>query len=157
MTTLSVSPFYGGITAKVGDRSPDQTANALQLFNQGLTRAYLQKAWRRLTGKQQGLQDLDASAAPANSRYAGVRPVPIHLIKGSMGRTGDFDANFRPMQERTRSRWVSVANAQLSGIALPPVDLIQVGEHYFVRDGHHRISVARALGQTTVDAVVTVW
>jgi hypothetical protein len=50
-----------------------------------------------------------------------------------------------------------VAKARLKGVTLPPVELIQVGDVYFVRDGHHRISVARAFGQEHVDAEVTVW
>jgi hypothetical protein len=45
----------------------------------------------------------------------------------------------------------------LAGDPLPPVELIQVGSVYFVRDGHHRISVARAMGQQEIEAVVTVW
>ena len=52
---------------------------------------------------------------------------------------------------------MSVAGAQLQDVPLPPVDLIQVGDRYFVRDGHHRISVARTLGQHFVEAEVTVY
>ena len=52
---------------------------------------------------------------------------------------------------------MSVTRAYLRGIGLPPVELIQIGEVYFVRDGHHRISVAAALGQQEIDAVVTIW
>jgi hypothetical protein len=55
------------------------------------------------------------------------------------------------------ARWVNIATAILQGEFLPPVDLIRVGETYFVRDGHHRISAARALGQKEIDAVVTTW
>ncbi len=47
-----------------------------------------------------------------------------------------------------------IAIARLTGETLPPVDLVKVGDFYFVRDGHHRISVARALGQQFVDAIV---
>jgi hypothetical protein len=52
---------------------------------------------------------------------------------------------------------MSVAKARLQGATLPPVDLVQVSDVYFVRDGHHRISVAKALGQVDIDADVTVW
>ena len=54
-------------------------------------------------------------------------------------------------------RWLGVARAALRGEHLPPVDLIRAGDVYYVRDGHHRISVARALGQREIDARVTVW
>jgi hypothetical protein len=51
---------------------------------------------------------------------------------------------------------LNIAKLRLEGRPLPPVELIQVGDSYFVRDGHHRISVARAFGQTAIDAQVTV-
>ncbi len=82
--------------------------------------------------------------------------MPINRIKGSEGRSGDFDRDFNPMHDRMIDRWVSVALAQSNGVALPAVELIQLGEDYFVRDGHHRISVARAFGEEYIDAKVTV-
>ena len=69
----------------------------------------------------------------------------------------DFDAQFRPTQTHSQGRWLSVATARLQGVPLPPVELIQVGDTYFVRDGHHRVSVARALGELDIDAEVRVW
>jgi hypothetical protein len=87
----------------------------------------------------------------------GTRPVPIDRILGSEGRGKDFDTGFRPLGTHTRGRWVRVAEAMYMSVALPPVELIQVGDIYFVRDGHHRISVARALGQTKIEAHVTLW
>ncbi|HLO17656.1 MAG TPA: hypothetical protein VK206_22690 [Anaerolineales bacterium] len=87
---------------------------------------------------------------------AGSRTVPIKRIKGSEGRSGDFDCDFNPMQTRTFARWMSVAVARSSGETLPLVELIQLGDDYFVRDGHHRISVARALGEEYVDAKIIV-
>lgn len=82
--------------------------------------------------------------------------MPINRIKGSEGRSGDFDCDFNPMHTRTIDRWISVAVARSYGAILPAVELIQVGEDYFVRDGHHRISVARAFGEEYVDAKVVV-
>jgi hypothetical protein len=98
-----------------------------------------------------------AQAHAKNSRYLGTMAVPISQIRGSEGKSEEFDADFRPLKPLNRDRWVSVAVAFLQGKALPPVELIRVGQRYFVRDGHHRISVARAYGQYDVDAVVTVW
>ena len=97
-----------------------------------------------------------AGSAGAHSS-AGLCTVPIRQIRGSEGRCHDFDADFRPLQARTRDRWVSIAIAWQRGIILPPVELIQIGDTYFVRDGHHRISVAKAMGQPDIEAVVTVW
>ena len=82
--------------------------------------------------------------------------MPVRQIRGSEGRCADFDADFRPLQTHSKGRWVNVAVARERGMGLPPVELIQVGDVYFVRDGHHRISVAKALGEEAVDAEVTV-
>ncbi|MEA2160157.1 MAG: hypothetical protein QOD66_2537, partial [Solirubrobacteraceae bacterium] len=62
---------------------------------------------------------------------------------------------FRPTSGRLRSRWEQIATAMRRGESLPPVDLLKVGEIYFVRDGHHRVSVACALGRADIDAYVT--
>lgn len=90
-------------------------------------------------------------------RYAGIRDVPINQIRGSEGRSHDFTNDFRPLQRYTRQRWINVAAARQRGRELPPVELVQVGDVYYVRDGHHRISVAKARGETAVDAEVTLW
>jgi hypothetical protein len=103
------------------------------------------------------LGSLGTDASLRNARYVGLRSVPIRYIRGSEGRCADFDALFRPLKTHNRSRWVGLAAAWLRGAILPPVELIQVGDVYFVRDGHHRISVARAFGQEQIDAEVTVW
>jgi len=78
-------------------------------------------------------------------------------IRGSEGRSREFDAYFRPLQTHTKHRWVNIAVAQQEGQPLPPVELIQIGDVYFVRDGHHRISVAHVLGQEEIEAEVTLW
>jgi len=83
--------------------------------------------------------------------------VPICQIRGSENRAGDFDRDFNPLRDHNQGRWQRVAEARQLGKALPPVDLVQVEELYFVRDGHHRISVAQALGQQEIEAKVVVW
>jgi hypothetical protein len=120
----------------------------------------LGQIWAKLRGQQNQLLDLAtvaATCAIGDRRAAGTHIVPIQQIRGSEGRCEDFDAAFHPLTAHTEDRWLSVAKANLRGRGLPPVELIQIGEAYFVRDGHHRISVAAALGQKEVDAVVTVW
>jgi hypothetical protein len=127
-------------------------------------RAHRQGWWYRLWAALRGRSSrlLDLAAVVAESRIqarhaAGLQIVPIRQILGSEGRSDAFDAAFHPLQTHTEVRWRSIARAGLVGATLPPVDLIRIGEIYFVRDGHHRISVARALGQQEIDAVVTVW
>jgi len=129
-------------------------------FRQAQSRAQVGRLVASLLGRPNRLLhlgSLTASAGLRNAHYAGLRPVPIRHIRGSEGRCDDFDADFRPLKKHNRSRWVGLAAAWLRGVVLPPVELIQVGDLYFVRDGHHRISVARALGQEMIDAEVTVW
>jgi hypothetical protein len=103
---------------------------------------------------------LDLNSCPSQKRYGhfcGEREVPLEDIRGSESRQKDFDDCFHPLTDRIRRRWLNVARANDQGVCLPPVELIQVGGVYFVRDGHHRISVARTFGQTTINARVTVW
>ncbi|MBL8116161.1 MAG: ParB N-terminal domain-containing protein [Anaerolineae bacterium] len=90
-----------------------------------------------------------------NQRSLGVRTVPVNQIVGTLSRTHGFDKIFMPDDPFTEQRWISVMKASYRGIALPPISLLKVGERYYVVDGHHRISVARAVGQTYMDAEVT--
>lgn len=89
-----------------------------------------------------------------SQRYVGLQTVPLDQIVGSEGRFREFDRAFFPRQTHTMERWLSLAKAHYQAVALPPVDLIKVGDRYFVTDGNHRISVARAQGQTFIDAQV---
>ncbi|WP_460520958.1 hypothetical protein [Flindersiella endophytica] len=84
----------------------------------------------------------------------GQRDVPLEQVVGTAGRCADFDRRFRPLNAQSRDRWQRIASVSASGIDLPPVDLVVLGEMYFVRDGHHRVSVARALGRPTITARV---
>lgn len=86
--------------------------------------------------------------------YAGLQVVPIEKIVGSVARYNDFDRAFIPTQRHTKSRWVSIDMANLQDVILPPVELYKIGEMYFVKDGNHRVSVAREKGQAFIDAVV---
>jgi hypothetical protein len=86
---------------------------------------------------------------------AGAVVVPLDAIVGTIDRSQDFDRRFRPTSARVRSRWEHIAAAMRRGEAMEPVDLVRIGEIYFVRDGHHRVSVARALGHADIDARVT--
>jgi len=88
-------------------------------------------------------------------RSVGLNVVALDVIVGTVDRSRDFDRRFRPTSGRVRSRWEQIATAVRRGDAMPPVDLLRIGEIHFVRDGHHRISVARALGLADVDAYVT--
>jgi hypothetical protein len=89
-------------------------------------------------------------------RYVGLQTIELDSILGTVDRAahGGFDRQFRPTTARVRARWERIANAARRGEALPPISVYRVGDVHFVRDGHHRVSVARALGRDTIDAYV---
>jgi len=103
------------------------------------------------------LERVLAGKEVASCHDAGLQVVALDCISGSESRAHDFDGEFNPLHDLTRDRWLGIASAMQRGQALPPVCLIQVADRFFVRDGHHRISVARALGQETIAAHVVVW
>lgn len=84
----------------------------------------------------------------------GIQLVPLDQIVGSTGRYSDFDLAFYPRQNISEDRWINVAQIQSQGSKLPPVLLYKIGEAYFVEDGNHRVSVARANGNTAIQAKV---
>lgn len=121
---------------------------------------HLQASFALFIGRRRCLRSLEAITHTTRviaRRDRGIQVVPLNQITGSEGRAHDFDADFRPCQAHNMDRWIGIAAARRMGITLPPVELIQVGSQYFVRDGHHRISVAWALGQVEIDAHVIVW
>jgi hypothetical protein len=88
-------------------------------------------------------------------RDLGVMTIPVGAIVGTVDRRPDtFDRSFRPRSPALRQRWERIAAARRRGEPMPPIDVFRVGDIYFVRDGHHRVSVARALGDTTIEARV---
>lgn len=86
--------------------------------------------------------------------YRGMRAVEVEKIVGSVGRYRDFDASFLPLKKSMVHRWGRVDRAYHRGTELPAVSLYKVGEAYFVRDGNHRVSVARYHGVISLDAEV---
>jgi hypothetical protein len=137
-----------------------QYNTAVNYFKSAIFDGWISRIRRRILGHRQWLYDL-ASLKPQialqGGSYSGIKAVSINKIIGTEGRAANFDIDFYPVDEESRERWVGMAIAYLACIPLPPVELIQVGDVYFVRDGHHRISVARAFGQTAVDAEIITW
>ncbi len=91
---------------------------------------------------------------PKSERYGGIKPIPIQKIVGSVDRYRDFDHFFLPRFQHTLDRWAGIRQAGLEGKELPPIQVYKVGEVFFVKDGHHRVSVARNAGQKFIDAEV---
>jgi hypothetical protein len=88
-------------------------------------------------------------------RRLGVETIHLDSIVGTVDRSREFDRSFRPTSARVRGRWERIALASRQGQDMPPIDVYRIGELHFVKDGHHRVSVARALGRETIDAYVT--
>jgi hypothetical protein len=87
-------------------------------------------------------------------RDLGVHSIALETIVGTVDRGKEFDREFRPTSSRARTRFERIAEAQRRGVSMPPIDVYRVGELHFVRDGHHRVAVARAQGRDTIDAHV---
>ncbi len=80
--------------------------------------------------------------------------VPLDQIVGSVGRYVDFNRAFFPRQDRLQERWQQIEDLLAAGRELPPIELYKVGQVYFVRDGNHRVSVARQRGKSTLKACI---
>lgn len=96
-----------------------------------------------------------AALGRTGEQRLGLQVIRLDSVVGSVDRTRDFDRYFRPTHGRVRQRWERLAMATRRGEAIPPIDVYRVGELHFVRDGHHRVSVAHALALDTIEAMVT--
>jgi hypothetical protein len=96
-----------------------------------------------------------AALGRRGERRLGQQTIPLDSIVGSVDRPREFDRSFRPTSGRVRERWERIDAAQRRGKAMPPIDVYRIGNLHFVKDGHHRVSVARALGYHDINAYVT--
>jgi hypothetical protein len=100
-------------------------------------------------------EEVVAALGRRGERDLGIQHIPLDSIVGTVDRRrGEFDRDFRPASAAVRGRWERIAVARRRGEAMPPIDVYRIGELHFVQDGHHRVSVARALGDTDIAARV---
>lgn len=126
-------------------------------FNKARKRARMQGLLKTLSWKNDNLlswYEVTSIIKPRSETYLGMRTIPVDKIIGSEGRYHDFSSAFLPKRERLRTRWVSVDTAQINNIILPPISVYSLGGWYFVRDGNHRVSVAKSNGIEFIDADV---
>jgi hypothetical protein len=123
---------------------------------------YRRAFWRKLRALLQGgsneLLEYDAVRRELpfqGQRDLGMRTIPLDKIVGSVGRYRDFDRAFLPTQRETRGRWINISKARYEDVELPAIEVYKLGDVYFVRDGNHRVSVARERNQDFIDAYVT--
>ena len=101
------------------------------------------------------LDEVLAALGRRGERRLGLQTIRLDSIVGTVDSTRDFDRKFRPTSGRVRERWERLALAQRQGAAIPPIDVYRVGDLHFVEDGHHRVSIALANGDKTIEAYVT--
>ena len=127
-------------------------------FNRVRTREIFQRLFSALhpTSRQLlSLNEVKEVIRPKGETYKGLDAVQIDHIVGSEGRYRDFNKGFLPRYAYLRGRWTSIDRAHLLDVILPPVRLYEIGGVYFVRDGNHRVSVAKAQGVYAIDAEIT--
>lgn len=148
---------FGTANAGLNNLSDDavQRRSAVQMFEKLNNTARRSRWFGSITGHVHQLCRLADAVRSAQPHYEGVQIVPLAKIVGTENRSDEFDAHFRPVEDHIENRWVSLAAAYLRGVSLPPIELLRVGEDYYVRDGHHRVSVYRAYNQSMVEAIVT--
>ena len=126
-------------------------------FETARVQAFLRDAGSVIRGDPRPLLSFDEvrrAARLEGQSYRGLKDIPIADIRGSVGRPNDFDASFLPVKPQMRKRWEQLDAAMRKGEAVPPIEVYHLGGVYFIKDGHHRVSVARHLGWKTIPARV---
>ena len=137
--------------------SLDDYAQAENDFNRAKNKAMLSKISNFMESTRDNLLSFNTVKEilkPRSEIYRGMQQVPIKKIIGSEGRYRDFNRFFFPRSEFMRNRWESIDRARIKDIPLPAIRLYELGGVYFVRDGNHRVSVARYQGAEEIDAEV---
>jgi nucleotide-binding universal stress UspA family protein len=131
---------------------------AIEDFHKARSLAALKDILAHITGESTQLLSFDEvrqKLKVKGSYDKGLRDIPLDAIVGSVGRYNDFTRDFLPKHEVDEARWARVKMAATGLIGLDPIEVYQIGEVYFVKDGNHRVSVARQLGATHIHAYVT--
>lgn len=140
----------------------ENSGNFIQQSRMDFSSAYQKGFWRSIFN---WLQNKNNELLPyeevlkhipmRGQNYVGIRQIETDQIIGSVSRYHDFDRAFLPRQTHTRSRWESIDRAHFKQIILPPIEVYKIGDAFFIKDGNHRVSVAREKGQAFIDAYVT--
>ncbi|MEJ2746992.1 MAG: universal stress protein [Anaerolineae bacterium] len=130
---------------------------ALEDFKRARQQASMRQLMARITGKSADLlayKEVEKLQV-LGTEERGVQEIPLDRIVGSVGRYKDFTRDFLPKRASDAERWARVKAAVIDMRGMPPIEVYQIGEVYFVKDGNHRVSVARQLGTDTISAYVT--
>jgi nucleotide-binding universal stress UspA family protein len=140
------------------DENPNEMGSAIADFHRARGRADLKELLSRLTGESNQLLSYDLVRQKLQLQGGterGIRDIPLDAIVGSVGRYTDFTRDFLPRGRVQPERWARVRIAASGLVGLPPIEVYQIGEVYFVQDGNHRVSVAREMGAKFIQAYVT--
>lgn len=132
-------------------------SQATEDFNRARNKARFTNIFNIINTEKKELlsySDVKTMAKAKSQTYRGMKVVPIEKIIGSEGRYKDFSKAFLPQKDHLRYRWESIDRAHLTDFILPPISLFKIGDVYFVRDGNHRVSVAKMQGSFAIDAEV---
>jgi hypothetical protein len=138
--------------------SPQQQAQSREHYKQNVQRAQMADILGLVSGRSTDLISFEEVAKKLRARQQvemGTQMVPLNKIVGSVGRYRDFTRTFLPRASANPERWIRLDAAINALESVPPIELFRIGDVYFVRDGNHRVSVARANGATHIEARVT--
>lgn len=128
--------------------------SAVHAFDHLRHNALRASLWAKLSRNITRLANFyETSRSSANRKFIGLQEIPVAQIVGTLSRQADFDNQFRPLNPHLRERWVDVF-ISFSSDNWAPIQVHKVGEQYYVEDGHHRVSVARAIGMAYLQAEV---
>ena len=140
------------------DYSTKSFHQAIRDFHQARFKAGMEQLMARLTGKSAALlsyEDVRYKLKAESRSQRLLKDIPLDAIVGSVGRYSDFSRSFYPLQDSDQHRWAQVEMQVSTSLGLPPIEVYQIGEVYFVIDGNHRVSVARQMGASHIEAYVT--
>jgi hypothetical protein len=147
-----------GVEADARDGQLKSWASANQDFRRARSQATLEEIMARLTGRSAELlcyADVRQNLRATTPTSRGLQDIPIDAIVGSVGRCTDFTRSFLPLKDSDRARWANVELAMSDLKGLPPIEVYQIDQVYFVVDGNHRVSIARQFGSAYIQAYVT--
>ncbi len=161
----SIDPENRGVELRIyvsgGATVPNLYANmttAIHDFQRARRKAALRELVATITGKSIDLlpyEDVRRMVQARVQKEQGLQDVPLDAIIGSVGRYSDFTRGFLPRQDSDAHRWARIKVEALGLKGLPPIEVYKIGGAYFVKDGNHRVSVAREIGAARIQAYVT--
>jgi hypothetical protein len=135
----------------------DSHRSDVESFHRARARAGREKLWSRLRGRSTHLlcfKELGDKPEDGLEYQRDYSSVPLKEIVGSFERCADYTPSFLPLKDHDQPRWTRVEQAFMQSKPLPPIQVMKVGQAYFVIDGHHRVSVAKQLGLSHLEAEV---